>query len=104
MDWHAPRRPRWPMPTACFRRDGNRASFFQLGSSLRRKNRDGILRVFARLVDKADLQLVFAGKTLDSSQRKLAAELNVLDRVVETGEISNEQLRALYSSALVFFF
>jgi glycosyltransferase involved in cell wall biosynthesis len=84
--------------------DRTKSFVLHVGSSLRRKNREGILRVFARVVQKADLQLVFAGKSLEPSQRQLAAQLNVLDRVVETGEISNELLLALYGSALAFFF
>jgi glycosyltransferase involved in cell wall biosynthesis len=34
----------------------------------------------------------------------LAAELNVLGSIVETGEVPQELLLALYTSALVFFF
>jgi glycosyltransferase involved in cell wall biosynthesis len=84
--------------------DRTKSFVLHVGSSLRRKNREGILRVFARVVQKADLQLVFAGKPLEPSQRQLAAQLNVLNRIVEAGEISNELLLALYGSALVFFF
>jgi len=47
---------------------------------------------------------VFAGRRLDASQRQLASELGVLDRILETGEISKELLVALYSAAYIFFF
>lgn len=75
-----------------------------VGSSLKRKNREGILRVFARISNSTNAQLVFAGKSLEPHQRQLAADLNIADRIIETGEISNQVLVALYGSALVFFF
>jgi glycosyltransferase involved in cell wall biosynthesis len=75
-----------------------------VGSSLRRKNREGILRVFAKVAAKIDVQLVFAGKPLEKSQRELAGKLNLSGRIVEAGEVSDELLSALYSKALVFFF
>jgi glycosyltransferase involved in cell wall biosynthesis len=84
--------------------DPNKPFVLHVGSSQRRKNREGVLRVFARIADKVDAQLVFAGKFLEPAQRQLAAQLKVLDRIVETGEISNELLIALYGGALVFFF
>src|SRR4029079_12458623 len=70
----------------------------------RRKNREGILRVFAKVRDKINVQLVFAGRPLDASQRQLANQLGLHDRILETGEVSSELLVALYSSALAFFF
>jgi glycosyltransferase involved in cell wall biosynthesis len=75
-----------------------------VGSSQRRKNREGLLRSFARVANKVNANLVFAGKSLEPHQRQLATDLNIANRVIETGEISNETLVALYGSALVFFF
>ena len=40
----------------------------------------------------------------EATQRRLAEQLGVLERIVETGEIPNESLVALYSGALVFLF
>jgi glycosyltransferase involved in cell wall biosynthesis len=82
----------------------NKPFVLHVGSSQRRKNREGVLRVFARIADKVDAQLVLAGKFLEPLQRQLAAQLKVLDRIVETGDISDELLIPLYSGALVFFF
>jgi glycosyltransferase involved in cell wall biosynthesis len=75
-----------------------------VGSSLKRKNREAILRVFAKVSKQTKAQLVFAGKPLESHQRQLAGDLNITDCIVETGEISNQTLVALYGSALVYFF
>jgi glycosyltransferase involved in cell wall biosynthesis len=84
--------------------DLNKPYILHVGSSLRRKNREGILRIFAKLTGSLDVQLVFAGKHLEPAQRKLAEELNVQQRIVETGEISSDLLVALYGCALVFLF
>ena len=75
-----------------------------VGSSQPRKNREGVLRVFARVVDKLDTKLVFAGKPLTGAQRNLAGQLKIADRVVEAGEVSSGLLAALYGRALAFFF
>ena len=84
--------------------DLSKPFILHVGSSLRRKNREGILRVFAKVKDKVDVQLVFAGRPLEASQRQLAGELGVLNRMIESGEVSSKLLVALYSSALTFFF
>jgi glycosyltransferase involved in cell wall biosynthesis len=84
--------------------DPRKPFILHVGSSLRRKNREGILRVFAAVLERLDTQLVFAGKPLTSSQRELADQLHLTGRILEAGEVSSEVLVALYSSALVFFF
>lgn len=84
--------------------DPNRPFVLHVGSSQRRKNREGVLRVFAKVMNKVNAQLVFGGKPLDSSQRRLAKELNISDRIIEAGEVSNDLLAALYGKALTFFF
>ena len=82
----------------------NKQFLLHVGSSQPRKNREGALRVFARVVDKLDTQLVFAGKPLTGAQRDLAGQLKIADRVVEAGEVSSGLLAALYGRALAFFF
>ena len=55
-----------------------------VGSSLPRKNRMGVLRIFARLkIEWPELRLVFAGEALTEAARKLARDLGVADRIVE---------------------
>jgi glycosyltransferase involved in cell wall biosynthesis len=84
--------------------DLSRPFVLHVGSSHRRKNREGILRAFAKVPAALNAQLVFAGQSLTPSQRELARHLNVIGSIVETGVISDQSLGALYSSALVFFF
>jgi glycosyltransferase involved in cell wall biosynthesis len=84
--------------------DPDRAFILHVGSSHRRKNREGILRIFAKIADSVNTQLVFAGKPLELSQRQLARVLNISDRIVEAGEVTNDQLAALYGKALAFLF
>ena len=84
--------------------DLSKPFILHVGSSLRRKNREGILRVFAKVRDKTNVQLVFAGRSLEASQKQLANQLGLQDRILEIGEVSSELLVALYSNALAFFF
>ena len=84
--------------------DLDKPFILHVGSSQRRKNREGILRIFAKIAGKTNAQLVFAGKPLSTTQRELAHVLNLEDRIIETGEITNKLLAALYGKALVFLF
>jgi glycosyltransferase involved in cell wall biosynthesis len=70
-----------------------------VGSNLRRKNRDGSLRIFAKCADALDAQMVFAGDALSSSLRAQARDLHIEHRIVEIVDVSNEVLEALYSRA-----
>jgi glycosyltransferase involved in cell wall biosynthesis len=75
-----------------------------VGSNLRRKNREIILRTFARIKDKWDGQLVFAGAALTDELVKLANMLKVNDRVVQIVKPESFLLEALYNKAFVFFY
>jgi glycosyltransferase involved in cell wall biosynthesis len=75
-----------------------------VGSNLRRKNREGVLRIFARCKDQWDGSLVFAGEPLSDALRSLARQLGVLDRVVEVPNATSELLEALYNCATVLLF
>jgi len=57
-----------------------------VGSNLRRKNRDGALRIFARCKDKWDARLVFVGEALTPELNSLAQSLGILDRVTQVPE------------------
>ena len=48
--------------------DLSKPFILHVGSSLRRKNREGILRTFAKVGDKTNVQLVFAGRPLEASK------------------------------------
>ncbi|MEA2484641.1 MAG: hypothetical protein QOC55_2588 [Thermoleophilaceae bacterium] len=75
-----------------------------VGSNLPRKNRDGILRIFARTKDKWNGRLVFAGDALDPELLSLAKELGVSDRVVQIKDPSSELLEALYNCAVALLY
>src|SRR4029077_6180232 len=68
-----------------------------VGSNLRRKNREGVLRIFAKCADALDAQMVFAGDALSESLRVQARDLCVEHRVVEVANAPNELLEALYN-------
>lgn len=84
-----------------------RPFFLHVGGNQWYKNRPGVLRLFAELVKYPDYRahrLVMAGKPWTEEMRQLAAHLNLQDRAIERVAVSNEQLRALYSSAEALLF
>ena len=82
----------------------DRPFVLHVGSNLRRKNREGVLRIFARCKDDWNGLLVFAGEPLSDALRSLGRELDVLDRVIEVPEATSEVLEALYNCATAFLF
>jgi glycosyltransferase involved in cell wall biosynthesis len=69
-----------------------------------RKNHAGLLRAFQRLSQSGvNAQLTIAGPMAEgeSALRRLAAELEIADRVVFTGFVDESDLRVLYSAASV---
>ena len=84
---------------------GPDASFvLHVGSNLRRKNREGVLRIFARVKDQWNGRLVFAGDGLSDSLLSLSRELGVADRIVEVPNADNTVLEALYNRATALIF
>lgn len=75
-----------------------------VGSNLRRKNREAILRIFARCREQWPGQLVFAGERLNEELSALATTLDIADRVVELGPRDCPELEALYNGATAFLF
>ena len=87
--------------------DPARPFFVHVGGNQWYKNRLGVLRLFAELIRQpafARHRLVMAGKTWTGTMRALTADLKLSDRVDERVEVSNEQLRALYSRAEALLF
>ena len=85
--------------------DAERPFVLNVGSSLRRKNREGVLRIFARVAqDWPDGQLVFAGEKLPPDLVALAGELGVAERVVQVVRPPGPVLEALYNRALALLF
>ena len=72
-----------------------------LGGITPLKNIGNLLRGFARLVERHDVDLVLAGFKRWSFERELApiAELGLQDRVKYVGYVPDEDLAALYSAA-----
>jgi glycosyltransferase involved in cell wall biosynthesis len=75
-----------------------------VGSNLRRKNREGVLRIFARCRDKWNGLLVLAGDLLSPSLRSLGRELGVTDRIIEIPNADSETLEAFYNRAIALLF
>lgn len=75
-----------------------------VGSNLRRKNREGVMRVFARCKDRWPGQLVFAGDKISAPLDSLGRSLGISDRIVQVAGPGNELLEALYNGATAFLF
>jgi len=83
-----------------------RGSFIvHVGSNHARKNRDGVLRIFATtLRKKTDLQLVLAGVALTDQLRAMARQLGVDKKIVELVNPKVETIEALYNRAVALIF
>ena len=75
-----------------------------VGGSHTRKNREGVLRVFAQVADKSDLKMVFAGEPLNDAQLHLADELGISSRIVEIVKPHVAVIEALYNRAAALIF
>jgi glycosyltransferase involved in cell wall biosynthesis len=75
-----------------------------VGSNLRRKNREGVLRIFALCRERWPGRLVFAGDSLSAELRSLGQELEIADRIVEVPNADNEIFEALYNCATALLF
>lgn len=81
--------------------------FVHVGGNEWYKNRIGVLRLFAKLIEHpayTQHRLVMAGKPWTGEMRTVCAELDLHGRVDERIDVSNEQLRALYSRAEALLF
>jgi glycosyltransferase involved in cell wall biosynthesis len=75
--------------------------FMHVGSNEWNKNKEGLLRIFCqlnRLVAGKKWHLVLAGHSLTDDLRFLAQKIGISDRIREAPNVTNDQLRALYSS------
>ena len=75
-----------------------------VGSNHARKNRDGVLRVFAKAKVQRDLKLVFAGAALNRQLKELAHELGVNNDIVEVVNPKVAIVEALYNQAVALLF
>ena len=75
-----------------------------VGSNLRRKNREGAVRILARCKDQWNGRIIFAGDPLTSSIHSLGRDLGVSDRMIEVHYPDNELLEALYNCATALLY
>jgi glycosyltransferase involved in cell wall biosynthesis len=75
-----------------------------VGSNLRRKNRDGLLRIFAKVAARWKGVLVLAGEPLTEELWALAQSLGVRDRVLDVPKPDTSLLEALYNRATSLVF
>ncbi|PSH04003.1 MAG: glycosyltransferase family 1 protein [Acidobacteria bacterium] len=75
-----------------------------VGSNSARKNKNGVIRAFAKATATVDLQLVLAGPQLNSELNELIRDLGVADRVIVVVKPCNEMLEGLYNKALGLLF
>ncbi len=87
-------------------RELNRELPFALhvGSNLRRKNREGVLRIFARCTDRWNGQLVLAGDALTPELESLGKGLGIEPRIVVVTNPDSLELEALYSCAIALLY
>jgi glycosyltransferase involved in cell wall biosynthesis len=80
------------------------AFVLHVGSNVGYKNREGVLRIFARCRDQWNGLLVFAGEPLSPPLHALARQLGIAGRIVELPQVSNELLEALYNCAVALLY
>ena len=84
--------------------EANVSFVLHVGSNLRYKNREGLLRIFARCRENWNGLLVCAGEPLSPELRSLGRQLGVADRIVELPGVTSETLEALYNCAVALVF
>ncbi len=75
-----------------------------VGSNLRRKNRDGALRILALCKEKWNVRLAFVGDMLTSELLSLAETLGISDRLTQVPDAPDELLEALYNRAVALLY
>jgi glycosyltransferase involved in cell wall biosynthesis len=80
------------------------AVVLHVGSNLARKNREGVMKIFAAVGKGTNLRLVFAGAPLSCELLALAKELSIDNRISQVVRPRVETLEALYNRALVLLF
>jgi len=75
-----------------------------VGSSQKRKNREGVIRIFDRIKRVWKGKLVVAGQPLSVDQMKLVRDRELADRIVQINSPHNDVLEALYNRAHALVF
>jgi glycosyltransferase involved in cell wall biosynthesis len=84
--------------------DADKSFVLHVGSDLRRKNRDGVMRIFAATKDQWSGQLIFAGAPLEPSLQALAVKLGIADRTRQVVNPTSSLLEALYNCATALLY
>ena len=98
---HPPRPLPPPEPVSISGLDPSARFILHVGNNAAYKNRSGVLEVFARLRDVADLHLVMVGPPPLPGRRAAAARR---ERVHFAGPVNDGQLNGLYRRAALFLF
>jgi len=75
-----------------------------LGSNAAYKNREGVLRIFAKAAAGTSLQLVIAGEALNRKLAGLVRELQIEERIVQVVKPHAGLIEALYNRAVCLLF
>jgi len=89
----------WERLSAFPRLAPDRPFVLHVGSNLRRKNREALIRIFAKTRREWDAELVIAGEPLSSTLVAHARAAEIATRIVEIPFPDSELLEALYSVA-----
>jgi glycosyltransferase involved in cell wall biosynthesis len=81
-----------------------RPFLLNVGSNLRRKNREGTLRIFKAISERFDCDLVLAGEPLSAELKTLSHEIGLNGNVIEVSRPSDAELEALYSNAFALLY
>lgn len=97
-----------PLLERSFQRQGKTRTeryLFHVGGNQWYKNRLGLIRIYHALSQKGDVPpLVMAGKPLSAEAIALISQLGLVSRVCFVGNVTNDELNALYSQADALLF
>jgi glycosyltransferase involved in cell wall biosynthesis len=75
-----------------------------VSSNFPRKNRPGVLRIFAQCKDRWNGRLVLVGEPLNQQLNEIAETLGITDRITHIDNASGEILEALYNRAVAMIY
>lgn len=81
--------------------------FFHVGGNQWYKNRFGVLSIFAyfkQVSNLVDIRLVMAGKPFTQEMKQFINDHDLTKHVIELGAVTNQELCALYASAIALLF
>lgn len=99
-----PAREAWSIVARVLQWQTNQPFVLHVGSNLRRKNREGVIRIVALTKERWNGRLVFAGEPLTPKLLELAQKLGLRSRIDEVRNPGGEVLRALYNCATALLF